>query len=160
MQNFYQQVLNRKLQMNDMYVRFNLLYRIPYDLSNNSSSYSSSASKNITEIKTEIFRSLPSVIRHQKDCVKNKACKLNKLLLDYFIHSELERMQPETPKEKISIQQQEPTPQPLLEIESKGKDKEESHIDEAHQSAQKVMLITKCPHTHRKHYAKVILGGI
>ena len=94
MQSFYQQVLNRKLQLNEMYVRKinDPIYRNPHDQSNNSSSYSSSSSKNLSELKTEIFRSLPSVIRHQKDCIKNKACKLNKLLLDYFIHSELERM--------------------------------------------------------------------
>jgi hypothetical protein len=96
--------------------------------------------------------------------VKNKACKMNKLLLDYFIQTELTRMQPEpevSKDSKITIRKESTQGAFMSEANEKVSAdlevKPENQNEDVQQSAQKVMLITKCPHAHRKHYAKVII---
>lgn len=48
--------------------------------------------KTIGELKSEIMMSIPPLIDHAVNgCVSSSECKLNSLLLDYFIQNELRR---------------------------------------------------------------------
>jgi hypothetical protein len=69
----------------------------------------------------------------------------NKLLVQYFLKAELKAPN----HSEMAVQTEAVGSQPGGVEESECSEKENE------QKGQKVMLITACPHSHRKHYAKV-----
>ena len=101
----------------------------------------------------QILSQLPEMITYQRKCAQSGtdiACKLNSKLLKYFIQKEFTDKQihpensnsqePSIIKPKKSLDEAEP--------DTETKEKEVKKDNGA------TMLITNCPHTERKHYAK------
>ena len=69
----------------------------------------------------------------------------NQLLVQYFMQAEL----------KASKQSEMAVQTEVQEEREEASEVSESSEKENEQKGQRVMLITACPHSHRKHYAKV-----
>lgn len=109
-----------------------------------------------------------SIIGHQKSCASSaKECQLNSLLLEYFIQAELTKtggpseVPPSAKKAKSegnNSTEEEKTAEVVCGHASDSSSAVAAKKTEAEGtpvSNQKVMKITDCPHTTRKHYAKV-----
>jgi hypothetical protein len=92
---------------------------------------------------------LSKLMGHQKSCNQTPECQLNGLLLEYFIQSELNK-EPETKCDEVEIGKL--ADKVTEEEKSEGSSKVQDGVKTA---SAKVMKITNCPHTTRKHYAKV-----
>lgn len=126
----------------------------------------------LQSLRQEILSSLPQTMDAEPHA-QNKPCncQLNKTLLEYFVNAELVKLQQPTGQSSVGR-----TEQSLLEIQAsvvEAKEevktekeeiipavKQESQLSKQNleclqETNQKIMLITKCPHVHRKHYAKV-----
>ena len=114
----------------------------------------------VEDLKQQIITTLPEVLSSA-----DQGCGLNKLLLDYFIHSEISKQASEQAVTIPVFQGAPKVSEGQLEATTDDKDSNQGAIDDGSCSgsldeedkplSSKAMPITKCPHPNRKHYAKV-----
>jgi hypothetical protein len=127
----------------------------------------------VDDLKMQILSELPGAMNQQKSCPIQGGdiyCRLNSKLLQYFLHQEFLQKE-DTPAAEATVEAPKPfehefvapTPkemvaegQQALEQLNNASDPSavEKQMTSTKQNVGNSMKITKCPHVHRKHYAK------